>query len=142
MRSILTSIAFLLCLSATAQSDTARSAVDYSDGSIKIPASFPGGLKGWTTYLSNNLKAELGAKYIRLKGASEARQTVVVSFLVDTDGRVSELKVMNPDEVHRKLAEEAVRVIQEGPKWIPASIDGKKVVFHQLQPITFVVTKG
>ena len=41
----------------------------------------------------------------------------------------------------KKVVEEAVRVIKEGPKWKPAMQDGKYVNFRQRQVITFVATK-
>ena len=50
------------------------------------------------------------SKYINIpKGEESASQTVYVKFLVNEYGRVSNAFVENEKEVHRKLAEEALR---------------------------------
>jgi protein TonB len=35
------------------------------------------------------------------------------------------------------LAEEAVRIIKNGPKWIPAEQNNKKVFYRHIQSLTF-----
>jgi protein TonB len=61
--------------------------------------------------------------------------------LVDTSGNITEVKVENPEYVHPKVGAEAVRVIQQGPKWLPATINGGKVIYRQKQSITFMVSQ-
>lgn len=108
----------------------------------QVPASFPGGYEGWNNYLTKNLNAELGVKYIRAKkGQKTVTQTAIVSFTVDTSGRTSNIKVENFKKVHPKLAEEAIRVIKEGPNWIPAELHGKKVKYLHRQSITWQVSE-
>jgi protein TonB len=108
---------------------------------VQEEAQFPGGVAGWTKYVQENLNADLGAKYIPLrKGEKMAKQTVVVAFIVDKEGNISEVSVINPRSVHRKLAEEAMRVIKNGPKWIPARQNDRPVISRKRQNITWVVT--
>ena len=61
----------------------------------------------------------------------------MVSFLVDTSGNIFEVQILNSEEVQRKLAAETVRVIKEGPKWLPATQNGKKVIYRQKQSVTW-----
>lgn len=96
---------------------------------------FPGGAKGWLTYLQNNLKADVPAKNNAPKGI----YTVTVSFLVDENGKVSEVKAIK--DPGYGTAAEAVRVIATGPNWIPATQNGHKVAYMQKQNITFQITQ-
>lgn len=135
----------LICTSlpANAQStDTTKTNQDTSKniGSVDVEAQFPGGMKGWQRYLEASLNADLGAKYLRPKKGQVIEQTAVVSFLVDTLGNISEVQILNPKDVHSKLAAESVRVIREGPKWKPATVNGQKVIYRQKQTITWQVS--
>lgn len=88
---------------------------------VQIESEFPGGVDGWVKYLQANLNGELGNKVIKIpKGQTSARVSVVVSFIVDKQGNISEITVDNAKDVPSKLAKEAIRVIKEGPRWIPA----------------------
>ncbi|HNP22852.1 MAG TPA: energy transducer TonB [Panacibacter sp.] len=113
---------------------------DSKDSAVRIEAQFPGGPKGWQRYLEASLNADLGAKYLRPKKGQSIVQTAVVSFLVDTLGNISEVQVLNPKDVHSKLAAESARVISEGPKWKPATINGQKVIYRQKQTISWQVS--
>lgn len=108
---------------------------------VQEPAKFPGGLSGWSKYLQTNLNVDLGAKYVKIpKGMKEVRQIVQVQFLVDTLGNISNVKVLNPKEIHPKLVKESIRVIKEGPNWSPAKQNGKKVMYRHTQTITWVIS--
>ena len=108
---------------------------------VEKEAKFPGGAQGWRRYLESNLNADLATKCIKLKkNQKEAQQTVAVQFIVDKEGNISNVEVRNPAEVHPKLAKEAVRVIKEGPRWIPAEQNGRKVIYQAFQYITFQVS--
>ncbi len=88
---------------------------------VQIESEFPGGVSGWVKYLQANLNAELGNKVIKIpKGQKNARVSVMVSFIVDKKGNISEVTVDNEKNLPNKLVKEAIRVIKEGPKWIPA----------------------
>jgi hypothetical protein len=97
---------------------------------------------GWENYLSSNVDASIGAKYIKIpRGENEARQTVNVRFMVNEKGAVVNVEVINKKEVHAKLAEEALRVVSSSPVWIPAMIYGQRTIYWQIQPVTFQATK-
>jgi protein TonB len=102
-------------------------------------ARFPGGAIGWRNYLEKNLNANLASKYIRLKRKEKSgKQTARLQFIVDKKGNIKQVQCTNK-EIHPKLAEEAIRVIKEGPKWEPAEQNGKKVYYQAIQFITFQV---
>jgi N-acetylmuramoyl-L-alanine amidase len=94
---------------------------------------FPGGVQGWRKYLVQNLKADVPAT----KNAPPGTYTVTVSFLVDENGKVSEVKAIKDPGFG--TGDEAVRIIAQGPKWIPGTQNGQKVAFMQKQNISFSV---
>lgn len=108
---------------------------------IQAEAIFPGGYQGWKNYLIKNLNSSLGERYISIpKGQSIAKVKVNVEFLVDKDGNITQIHAdsISIANVHEKLVEEAIRVIKESPKWIPAWQNGHHVAYRGVQPISFV----
>jgi len=103
---------------------------------VQIQAQFPGGPEAWQKYLQRNLRAEVASD----NGAAPGNYTVVVSFLVDKEGNISEVKAENNPGYG--TADEAVRVIQRGPKWKPAVQNGRNVIYRQKQSITFSISEG
>lgn len=107
------------------------------------PAEFPNGIDGWIKYLQDSLNVSLADDYIIIpKGKKSAKATVIVTFTIDKEGNVSnvEAKKTIPEDVHTALINEAIRVVAKGPKWIPATINGKPVFYRHQQSITFVAT--
>jgi len=96
---------------------------------VEIESEFPGGQKGWTAYLNGNLAYPKKAVRKNIQG------TVVVQFIVERDGRVSNVEVVK--SVDPLLDNEALRLIQQSPNWKPAVQDGKKVRSYKKQPIVF-----
>lgn len=98
-------------------------------------ASFPGGEEAWKDYLAKELNSLLAYE----NKAPEGEHVVMVSFTVDKEGNL-----LNITPVTRQgfgMEEEAVRVIQKSGKWIPASLYGKIIKSHRLQPVQFLVNK-
>jgi protein TonB len=103
--------------------------------SVQIPAEFPGGLNGWRKYLERNLDSDLPVS----NGAPDGKYTVVVSFLVDKSGVISDVIAENDPGYGTKA--EAIRVIAKGPNWKPAIQNGNKVIYRHKQSITFMVSE-
>jgi hypothetical protein len=101
----------------------------------EIPASFPGGKDVWQKYLDRNLKKDIVVE----KGGPAGKYTVKVSFIVDPYGGISDVKALNNPGYGS--ATEAVRMIQKGPKWVPAQEKGKPVASRVVQSITYVVSE-
>ncbi len=117
---------------------TVQSSADEVDSkfvSVQIPAEFPGGIKEWQRFLERNLNSDLPTE----NGAPTGVYTVTVSFVVDTEGRVSDVKAENDPGYGTR--DEAIRVIKKGPKWVPANQNGRPVVYRHKQMITFKVTE-
>ncbi len=92
---------------------------------------FPGEADAWQKYLEKNITYPNFCKELGVTG------TVLVEFVVERDGSISNVKVLNP--VYPDLDAEAVKVIKNSPKWIPGKQMGKPVrVFYQI-PIKFTL---
>jgi protein TonB len=102
---------------------------------VQIEAKFPGGAGAWQKYLERNLNSNVPVD----NGAPPGNYTVVVSFLVDKSGNISEVQALN--DPGYGTAAEAVRVIKKGPAWTPAVQNGRNVIYRQKQSITFQVSE-
>jgi protein TonB len=103
---------------------------------VEVEASFKGGEGAWRKYLERNLNASAPVD----NGASTGSYTVVVQFIVDKEGNISDVKATSSHGYG--MEDEAVRVIKRGPKWEPAIQNGRQVKAYRKQPITFVVSEG
>ena len=90
---------------------------------------FKGGDAALMKYLSENIKYPEAAE----KAGEQGR--VVVSFTVEKDGAVADVKVAR--SVTPTLDAEAVRVIKAMPKWVPGKQDGQLVRVRYNVPVSF-----
>ncbi len=60
---------------------------------------------------------------------------VIVSFVVERDGSISNVKVIK--HVDPSLDREAVRVVSTMPKWTPGTQNGETVRVKHTVPMTF-----
>ena len=90
---------------------------------------YPGGVGEMMRFLSMNIKYPEAAE----KAGTQGR--VIVSFIVEKDGSVSNAKVQK--SVSEELDAEALRVINAMPKWTPGMQKGKAVRVKYTIPITF-----
>lgn len=104
--------------------------------SPQVEARFPGGQNAWQKFLEQNLDPTVPARH----NAPNGNYTVTVSFMVDENGRVSDVQALN--DPGYGTAKEAVRVIKKAVFWMPAIKDGKAVKYRQKQNITFQVTSN
>ncbi len=98
----------------------------------KFPAKypeFPGGESALFMFLGENLKYTRQAREINLEG------TAHVSFIVDKDGSIRNVKILRG--LGAGLDEEVVRVIQSMPDWIPGSQGGRNVNVEYVIPVKF-----
>jgi len=95
---------------------------------VEVEASFPGGLQAWTKYISEAIMDSIGRFTNRDYG------TCVIRFIVNVDGKVSD--VIATTMKGTELAKVSINAIKHGPKWIPASQNGKPVAAYRLQPVT------
>ena len=87
---------------------------------------FNGGMGALMQYLSHN---------IHYPEESDVQGRVIVSFVVDKDGSISNAQVVK--SVHPSFDAEALRIINNMPKWIPGTQNGKPVNVKYVVPINF-----
>ena len=90
---------------------------------------FPGGMVEAMTFLAKNINYPVAAPQAKIEGR------VIVQFVVEKDGSVSDVKVMRG--VNSELDAEAIRVVSMMPKWIPGKQRGKAVAVKYTMPIMF-----
>ena len=78
-------------------------------------------------------------KYPRQAVEEGIQGTVHVNFIIDKDGKVTDVKVAR--SVDPLLDEEAVKVISASPKWRPGRLRGQKVRTSMTIPVEFRLEK-
>ena len=91
--------------------------------------SFPGGNSALMEYLQQNVKYPVVAQENGVQGR------VVVSFVVEKDGSITDVKVVR--SVDPSLDKEAARVVKSMPRWIPGKQNGSAVRVKYNVPVSF-----
>ena len=91
--------------------------------------SFPGGPAELMKWLSSHVQYPAIAIDICIQG------TVIVAFIVEPDGSVSNAKLMR--SVDPCIDQEALRVVRQMPKWIPGKQNGAAVRVKYNVPVIF-----
>jgi protein TonB len=92
-----------------------------------VPPHFRGGDKAFHEFLNKNLKWP--------KDVSGGEGIVTISFFVESDGRLTDIKVVKG--MSEPFNKEALRVINLSDRWIPAMRDGKFIKSKYSVPIQF-----
>ena len=93
---------------------------------------FPGGHIALFEYLSKNIK------FPKSKENEDVKVRVVTTFTVEKDGSITHAKIVRSQG--EAFDNEALRVINGMPKWIPGTQNGKAVRVKYTLPITFSTT--
>jgi len=97
---------------------------------VEVEAKFNG---NWEKFIRTNLDPMVPVD----KGAPVGKYNVIIQFVVDLDGNVSDIKPLTA--YGYGMESEAVRVLRKAVKWEPAIQNGHHVKAYCRQPITFVV---
>ena len=125
---------------------------------VEEPAQYPGGQAALMQYLAQNIR------YPKISAENGVQGRVLVQFVVEKDGSLSNFAIVKksgdtitknaqsgitvnalgsateeskvPQEAFDALNAEAVRVLREMPKWIPAKQRGQEVRMRYTLPIT------
>jgi periplasmic protein TonB len=148
-RLVIFTVALLFCSlaftqeSKTSSSKTENPIVNDTVG-VKLPQ-YPNGINELIYFISTHLRYPKAAEKIGVEGK------VIVSFIVEKDGSISNIKV-DKSELRNGLfnsitkkaekciplfEEEALRVVSIMPKWTPGTKDGKTVRVLFKLPISF-----
>lgn len=92
-------------------------------------AEFPGGVKALMEHIKANTRYPQEAKSRGIQGR------VIVRFIVEEDGALTEEQVMKP--VDPQLDAEAIRIARSMPKWRPGRLAGKPIRTRFSFPVTF-----
>lgn len=90
---------------------------------------FPGGSTAFMKWLTKNIIYPSSAQTSKLKGR------VVVSFIVDAEGNVKNLKVEKSNS--QIFTNEVIRVLNTMPKWTPGKQNGRPCATMVSVPINF-----
>ncbi|WP_310560277.1 energy transducer TonB [Flavobacterium sp.] len=97
----------------------------YNTAGIEVKPDFPGGIEKFYNFIAKNYQTpeEEG-----LKGK------VFVSFVVEKDGSLTDIKVLR--DIGYGTGKEAIRVLNKCPRWSPGEQNGKKVRCTYSLPIS------
>lgn len=98
---------------------------------VENPAMFPGGDAALQEFLRANIK------YPQRCQDSSYTATIYMSFIVERDGRLTDIKTIKGFKLCPEFAEECVRVIQLMPRWIPGHFQGRAVRVSCSVPVRF-----
>lgn len=90
---------------------------------------FPGGEDGLKNFIKNNLKYPTLAKEKGIEGR------VIVTFVVNIDGSVSDIEILR--DLGNGCSDAAIAMVKQMPLWKPAIRDGVAVRFQYNLPVTF-----
>ncbi len=101
--------------------------------SVEIESQYPGGMAEWGRFLYKNFI------YPQEAIDNEKQGTVLVQFVVDAEGSVTDVTAISGPE---ELRAPAIAMIKKSGKWTPGIQNGKKVKSYKRQPITFKLAEG
>ncbi|TWR30448.1 TonB family protein [Mucilaginibacter pallidiroseus] len=93
---------------------------------------FPGGDEAFGKFLAKNIK------YPKAERENNVQGRVVLTFVVEADGSLSDIKVAK--SVSRNIDAEALRVMKASPKWQPGIQNKHKVRVQYAVPIQFALS--
>lgn len=96
-----------------------------------IVPQFDGGVDAFGKFLGQNIHYPLDARRNNIQG------TVILSFIVEKDGRVAHVIVSK--SVSQSLDDEAVRVLKKSPLWIPGMQFGRAIRVSYSVPVNFTL---
>lgn len=96
---------------------------------IQSKAEFPGGQSAMDAYIDQNLELT------DLMYEEAPSGTVLVSFVIEKDGRVSNVEIISKRKLGYGVEEAVLKVIKKMPKWKPASQRDKPARMLMTKPI-------
>ena len=122
-------LALILMVNTNAMAQSKKIANDKVLEKAEVMPQFPGGDQAMMKFVSENVQYPEEAKEKEISGR------VMVGFIVEKDGSISDVKVVKG--IGGGCDEEAVRVVKAMPKWKPGKEKGKPVRVSYMMPFTF-----
>jgi hypothetical protein len=96
-------------------------------------ATYPGGETAWRKYLEKNIDPFVPVK----NGSPVGKFTVLVSYSIDKDGTISDLKPLT--DFGYGMEDEFIRVLKKAKGWTPSKLNGKPLKTFLKQSTSFFV---
>ena len=122
-------LAILLMVNTNAMAQSKKAANEKVLEKAEVMPEYPGGDQAMMQFVAENVKYPQDAIDKEISGR------VLVSFVVEKDGSIGDVKVVKG--IGGGCDEEAVRVVNTMPKWKPGMDKGKPVRVSYMMPITF-----
>ncbi len=118
MKKVLFSIIAMFAFQIVSAQDTVNVSTDilYDTVAIEVKPEFPGGIGEFYKYFAKNY---------RTPNVKKLNGKVYVSFIIEKDGSINEIKVLR--DIGYGTGEEAIRVLKLSPNWKPGEQNGRKV---------------
>ncbi|MEH6308375.1 energy transducer TonB [Olivibacter sp. CPCC 100613] len=98
---------------------------------VEVNPTFPGGLKAFMEYIAKNYKFPEEAKIQGINGK------LFLSFIVEKDGSLTAIEIIK--DLGFGTGQEAIRLLQQAPKWKPGIQNGRPVRVRYQLPIALQV---
>ena len=99
----------------------------------KMPEFMNGGSEGMIEFIQEHLEYPMAEKKADIQG------TIMMQFIVEKDGTLSDIKAIKTVDKGENLVKEATRVIKLMPKWKAGMQDGHNVRVYKNVPFYFVL---
>jgi TonB family protein len=96
-------------------------------------AQFKGGEAEFQKYITKNFRYPTRCQDKGIRGS------VVLRFVVEMDGSISNVRVIEGTAKCPEFAQEAVRVLKKSPRWIPGIYNGQYVKSYRELPLRLSV---
>jgi protein TonB len=104
----------------------------YDSNGVEVYPEFPGGMDAWSKFIQKNLRYPYAAQEAGVQGK------VFVSFVVERDGSISDVKVARG--IGFGCDDEAIRVIKKSPKWKAGMQNKQNVRVRYNMPINYMLS--
>ena len=105
--------------------------VVFEQFAVEQQPDFPGGMESLYKYLGKELRYPMIMREMNIQGK------IYVQFVVSKSGKVTNVKIARG--LHPAGDEEAIRVVEKMPNWIPGKQNGVPVSVNYILPITFTL---
>ena len=122
-------IIFVLMLFSTAKANAQVSNEEHVHTISSIHPRFPGGQEAMRAFFAEHARTPQVVRDSNIQGQ------VMVSFIIERDGRVSNVEVV--ESLHPEADMEAVRVVEMMPNWIPGKSRNRPVRVQFHMPVNF-----
>jgi protein TonB len=96
---------------------------------VQVEAKFPGGDDKFREFIAKNFEYPEKCREEGIEGY------VKLKFVVDVNGRISRINVIDETKTCTEFTKEAIRVLQMSPPWIPAQNNGRFTTAWRELPI-------